>query len=169
MAEALQIVADERALDREQRARLHTAFLDEWNTWTNWRGDTFDLPGSWKADIDQLLRAGLRIDDLIELVDVAMAVKAKDTWKYFCGCCWRRLKQDVDCAAEIVSRAALSEEKLVTIWTNSQIAEHVQSSETYAGGLLGDDSISSAYCPHRQWGGKATAAIQSARSNVQRR
>lgn len=81
-----------------------------------------------------------------------MAVKAKDTWKYFCGCCWRRLKQDVDCAAEIVSRAALSEEKLVTIWTNSQIAEHVQSSETYAGGLLGDDSISSAYCPHRQWG-----------------
>jgi hypothetical protein len=127
MAEALQIVAKERAANRKRASKIHGAFYEEWHAWTNRYGDHEHLPGTWKSNVDQLLDAGLTIDDLIELVEVAMNAKAKDTWKYFCGCCWRRLKQDVEKAAKLLEKQSppVEENKLtfVTDWTFEDLIE----------------------------------------------
>lgn len=43
------------------------------------------------------------MDDLHELVDVAMTARSRDTWRYFCGCCWTRIREAQDRAAAIVT------------------------------------------------------------------
>lgn len=153
MAEALQIVAKERAANRKRASKIHGAFHEEWHAWTNRYGDHEHLPGNWKSNVDQLLNAGLTIDDLIELVEVAMNAKAKDTWKYFCGCCWRRMKQDVDRAAQIVAQASQpTATKLSTVWTDAEIDEFYKASIAYGNSYLSEESISSVHCPHRTRG-----------------
>lgn len=110
-ARAMEIVATGRAVAREEAALLHDAFYDWWKAWTytNWRGEkiTVDLPNDYKRSVDQFIAAGLTEDDLYELIEVAMTAKTNDEWKYFCGCCWRRIKEAQEHAAAIV---ALQEE-----------------------------------------------------------
>lgn len=50
----------------------------------------------------RLLNAGLEMDDLHELIKVAMVAKTRDAWRYFCGCCWRRIKQSQEHARSII-------------------------------------------------------------------
>lgn len=103
-SQAMQQAADERALDRNQAAQLHAAFTNEWDSWTDRRGNTCERPPAWTSSIDQFLAAGLSMDDLTELVTVAMTSRSTDTWRYFCGCCWRRIRDLQDRAAEIVEQ-----------------------------------------------------------------
>lgn len=40
-----------------------------------------------------------------ELVTIAMRashVRPADTWRYFCGCCWRRIRENAEMAAQIL-------------------------------------------------------------------
>lgn len=46
-----------------------------------------------------------------------MAAKARDTWKYFCGCCWTRIRKMQNRAAEIVGAESLSIRPRATIRT----------------------------------------------------
>lgn len=55
------------------------------------------------SDFLRFLTAGLTMDDLHELVDVAMTARSRDTWRYFCGCCWTRIREAQDRAAAIVT------------------------------------------------------------------
>lgn len=119
-AAALRIVAEERALQRSRSQKYYASFEEEWYSWKDWRGNTVELPGAWRASVDQLLNAGLDMDDLLELVDVAMSAKAKDEWKYFCGCCWKRLTQIQERAKEITAEAQPIPPslKISTRWTH---------------------------------------------------
>ncbi|WNM74331.1 HNH endonuclease [Gordonia phage Thimann] len=94
-AAATEEVARRRAVERTARRANHEAFqTNSWNRWTYGRGrNHFELPADWRQSIDQFLDAGLELDDLDELVDVAMESQSRDPWKYFCGCCWRRISQ----------------------------------------------------------------------------
>lgn len=108
-AAAMAQVANERRASREVLAQRYEAFEAEWNRWgwTDWRGDrhTEELPADWKQSVDQFYAAGLDHSDLEELIEAAMPKKVKDTWKYFCGCAWTRIKQNQERALEIVNAA----------------------------------------------------------------
>lgn len=43
--------------------------------------------------------------EIEELVGVAMRMKTvRDKWRYFCGCCHTRIKQNVEMAARIIAQ-----------------------------------------------------------------
>lgn len=104
-AKAMQQAADERARDRELRDLSRSSFQTKWESWTyktNGKYRTFEMPPAWGESVDQFLAAGLDMEDLHDLVDVAMGSRSRDPWKYFCGCCWRRINDLQNRAAEIL-------------------------------------------------------------------
>jgi hypothetical protein len=106
-AKAMELVAFGRAVERADAEERYSAFHDAWMDWysTNWRGEKIyaALPANWERSVDQFLSAGLEMDDLIELIRVAMGARTNDEWRYFCGCCWRRVKEAQEHAAAIVA------------------------------------------------------------------
>lgn len=105
-ADAMAVVARARAQARQQANELYLGFESAWKNWyyTDWRGQEIyaDLPGDWRRSIDQFLDAGLELDDLTELIRVAMNARTSDEWRYFCGCCWRRIRENQEMAASIL-------------------------------------------------------------------
>lgn len=104
-AKAMAIAAVGRAEMREIRGEYHAKFLAKWNSWTYTRGIkqyNIDIPSGWQTSIDRFIDVGLELDDLIELVDVAMAARTTDEWRYFCGCAWRRVTEAQEAAREII-------------------------------------------------------------------
>ncbi len=106
-ARAMEIVARGRAVERVEAKERHDTFYASWNDWysTNWRGEKIraELPGNWQRSVDTFLDAGLEMDDLIDLIRIAMGARTNDEWRYFCGCCWRRIKEAQEHAAAIVA------------------------------------------------------------------
>lgn len=104
---AMQIAADERAAAFAHQVEVNSQFIAKWNAWhwTDWRGDEHHvtIPGNWHVSVQQFLAAGLTMDDLHELVDVAMNARTDDEWRYFCGCCWRRVREAQARAAAITA------------------------------------------------------------------
>lgn len=109
-AQAMRIAAIERQIDREKRAEIDTWFVGVWNNWTfrDWRTNEYHpvpLLPEYSVTIHRFLSAGLNIGDLEELVDAAMAGRnTKERWRYFCGCCWTRIRQAQKRAAELAEQ-----------------------------------------------------------------
>lgn len=108
------------------------AFLAEWNSWIyQYRGEnkTIPIPANWPTTIDQFIAAGLDMVDLKELLDVAMSARCKDEWRYFCGCCWTRIRQLQEHAAEIVKVVPADPPPalLSTSWTREQVDHRIDS------------------------------------------
>lgn len=60
-------------------------------------------PAAWRNSIQQILSAGLPAEVLVEMANVSLdAYGVKDRWKYFFGCCWSRLREMQDRAAELL-------------------------------------------------------------------
>lgn len=103
---AMDIVATGRAVARAEANERYDHFLAHWNNWTYTymgKDKTVALPNAWKRSLDQFLSAGLDMEDIEELIDVAMTAKTRDEWKYFCGCCWRRISDAQEHARNIVA------------------------------------------------------------------
>lgn len=104
--EAMQQAAAERTAVYAHDKRVAADFRAAWEQWkwTDYKGKqhAVTLPIDFDVSIKNFLAAGLTFTDFEELIKVAMASKA-DTWKYFCGCAWRRIRQAQDRAAEIVT------------------------------------------------------------------
>lgn len=154
-AKAMDQAAAERAADQARAQELHRQFIIEWEAWTDGRGRTTPKPGAWPATVDQFLNAGLSMKDLHELITVAMEAKAGDTWRYFCGCCWKRIGQLQERAKEILMAEPESGEPkritLVTRWSADEIEEYISSNERYGSKFLSADSLESSHCEHRGW------------------
>lgn len=104
-ARAMAIAAETRAAQRSVLAEIHDKFLAKWNAWTYTRGIkqyTIPLPGEWRVKVSRFIANGLELDDLTELIDVAMSARCDDVWRYFCGCCWHRLTEAQELAREIL-------------------------------------------------------------------
>jgi hypothetical protein len=72
------------------------------NAWTSYRRKR-DIPGDYRETIDQFLNAGLPAADVVAMSRVADAKPdVFDRWSYFCGCCWNRLRQIQERAAELM-------------------------------------------------------------------
>lgn len=109
-AAAITRAAEERRVERERRGGIDERFLAIWHSWssTDFRGNVkhVPVPNGWASSVHRFLDAGLTFDDLHELVDVAMNSKSRDVWKYFCGCCWRRLEHAQARAHELIEEGA---------------------------------------------------------------
>ncbi|WP_280448416.1 HNH endonuclease [Nocardia brasiliensis] len=103
---AMKRAADERLTRWSERQEFDAWFLGIWKSWTYGgpNGDkyTVAIPSAFGQSLVQLMAAGLERHDFEELVEVAMTAKTNDTWKYFCGCCWRRIRQAQERAQQIV-------------------------------------------------------------------
>lgn len=62
------------------------------------------LPTNWADSLDQFYKQHLEIDTVLELVDVAGRSKtsASTMFRYFCGCCWRVLKERQQIARDLI-------------------------------------------------------------------
>lgn len=131
-ANAMRQAAETRLAQRDQAQSVRDAFLAEWNSWTyQYRGEkkTIPIPANWPTTIDQFIAAGLDMVDLKELLDVAMSARCKDEWRYFCGCCWTRIRQLQEHAAEIVKVVPADPPPalLSTSWTREQVDHRIDS------------------------------------------
>ena len=90
-----QAAVEERAL-RDSQLNAYDAVAAAWRPRY--------LPNGWQASVNAVLSAGLELSDILELIDVALTAQNVDNrWRYFCGCCWKRLKRMQERAQEIVS------------------------------------------------------------------
>lgn len=60
------------------------------------------LDNAWRDSIERFLNNGLDIETLQRSTDKAMAAKASDTWRYFCGICWNTISDLQEDARRIV-------------------------------------------------------------------
>ena len=80
---------------RRQRVEFDQ-FRAEWDKWTTFSGLRIPLGHGWRQSLKSMQGQGLTLDDMLELIPVAMnavGVKADDRWRYFCGCAWNRVRQ----------------------------------------------------------------------------
>ncbi|UGT65285.1 HNH endonuclease [Nocardia gipuzkoensis] len=104
-AKAMQIVAQGRAVERDEREQISDHLLDHWEGNRPNRWNSSDLPHDWMNSVMAFLEAGLELGDLEELMLIALNTRtATNKWRYFCGCCWTRIRQAQEHAARIVSQ-----------------------------------------------------------------
>lgn len=65
-------------------------------------------PANFMASLSNFLSCGLARADIEDLVTVAMGSPAHrdDKWRYFCGCCWKRIRTLQDAAAALIAEEA---------------------------------------------------------------
>lgn len=80
---------------------------DRWCGWTDPQGQPMPRPRDWRESIRAFIAAGLDAEVIYEMAEVAFAKEnlynAK-VWKYFCGCCWRRIRERQEIAAALIQR-----------------------------------------------------------------
>lgn len=108
-AAAMQAAADEIRARREA-AQEHLARWEKrwcaW-TWTDSKGEkhNVDRPVDWQNSVEAVLAAGADLDTLIDFIEVAMQSKAKDVFRYWCGCAWNHVRAVQDRARQLLANA----------------------------------------------------------------
>lgn len=97
-ASAMRQAIEENRRSKERVARISRGFKLEWENWTPRR----DLPDDYGESVARFMEFGLDQSTIIELIEVAMRSPATDKFRYFCGCCHRRLDDLRARALEIV-------------------------------------------------------------------
>ncbi len=74
-----------------------------------------NLPNDMGTTIDQLINVGLPAQVIVDMAKVAAGKSGVgDRWRYFCGCCWTKVRQMQDRAMELVGDAPEQEEPTVS-------------------------------------------------------
>lgn len=85
-------------------------FDGAWATWNYQDGSLVRRPSNWQQSVVAFINAGLTIEMVIELIDLAMAPGIKEPWQYLCGCCWRRVKEVQELAVTIMANITDADE-----------------------------------------------------------
>jgi hypothetical protein len=103
---AIAQAAEEMMAASGGRNELHEAVLAAWPNFYRNR-----IPADFSDTVDQFITAGLPGDVIVDMAKVA-AYKpgVGDRWRYFCGCCWTRVRQLQDRAMEIVGSQSVDQE-----------------------------------------------------------
>lgn len=96
MAEAMRVLAEHRQEDRDEMASMDDWFSRLWNG--------IRAPRNYLQSFHNFLNAGLDAEDIAELSRVAWDAGTDDPWRYFCGCCWTRVRQYREEAEELVDQ-----------------------------------------------------------------
>lgn len=98
---------------REREREIRDAHVDSFET--TWSEFTYGpqgnrrpvpLPPDWAASIRKFYDQGLPWNEMYEAVQTAMGaqnVTAENTWRYFCGVCWRSLEDMRNRAAALLA------------------------------------------------------------------
>lgn len=97
-AQAMAQAAEETRQESDDRRAYALRWRDDWESWPG----AEPLPVDWESTILRFLDHGLSARDVHELIEPAMLSAAKSEWRYFCGCCWTRLRQYRERAYEIL-------------------------------------------------------------------
>ncbi|NKY60793.1 HNH endonuclease [Nocardia flavorosea] len=158
-SDALKQAAAEREAEYADNRATEDRFRAIWEEWTA-GGRPLELPSGFGLSVRQFLAAGLTFSDLEALVDVAMNTRtvrgAERVWKYFCGCCWKRIEQAQVRAREIAGgqvsefhvRGRHAEPEGVTRqiasgneWSREQVLDILQLASKLGGIKVDDASI----------------------------
>lgn len=107
-AKAMERAAELRAADLEYSRAIVADFDKVWSAWGYGPADNrkpVQRQSGWEDSIIRFIEAGLSPDDLERYVGVAMnnaRVTPSETWKYFCGCCWRELSNRQELARRLI-------------------------------------------------------------------
>lgn len=113
---AMKMAAAEAETRRGEIQRVARAVRDEWGTWVNWRGQPAEPPLNYEESIEQWLRAGLTLEEMLALIPSAQGRReVTDRWRYFAGCCWSRVRQLQDRARQILDEQQAAEPALDTV------------------------------------------------------
>ena len=98
-ATAMRRAAEELSDQIDSRAEIHAAVLDAWPSYRRKY-----LPVAWMSDVDTFLDAGLPAHVIVQMASLAGGKQGvSNRWSYFCGCCWTRIRQMQERAAEIIA------------------------------------------------------------------
>lgn len=107
-AKAIEEVAAIRSADKRKRDAYVRRFVKKWDTW-KWgpveKRMTIPKDSDWKPSIWQFYELGLPIGEVEDAVDIACSngrVYTDDTWRYFCGVCWRKVKDMQEAARAVI-------------------------------------------------------------------
>ena len=89
-AEAMRRASEERRKVREIEIRNAQEFYSLWSEY----GPATDLPRDFPQTVTRFLRLGLEKSDLAELVVSVDHRGVRDPWRYFCGACHNRVRQN---------------------------------------------------------------------------
>lgn len=105
-AAAMKLAAARASMRRVFRLAFREIFENLWNNWTyEWKGErhTFPLPDGWGLTIDRFYEADLSEDDLADAIEIAMQARAGDQFRYMCGVLWKRVREQVDDAKQLLA------------------------------------------------------------------
>lgn len=148
---AIIVAAQENTLAQEESRRL----LDGFDThWTRWNGHA-RRDGKWRDSVLHMLGRGLTFDDLIEFVERTSVSGSTDLWRYFCGCCWKRIRSIEERARELLDDPPPAspdyQPTISTVWTDDEI----QAALEHARGVsvsLPADVVAHIACRHQSSG-----------------
>lgn len=94
--QAMEQAAEWRAMERAALDEVIIRVNKAWLSWGFGNDQHVPRPPDWIASVERWLNLGLPVDDIERLIHVAMVspkVSTDETWRYFCGCCWRSLTE----------------------------------------------------------------------------
>jgi hypothetical protein len=142
-ARAMEQAAEELSAEADVLDGICDAIAKRWRP--RW------IPSDFANSVYAFVKAGLTEADLLDLVDVALFARGvDDRWAYFCGCCWKRIKQRQERAAEIVGRdAEVPPTMSTTRWTALGITEKCDAALKFASRYMRPDEVDCVACTHR--------------------
>lgn len=147
---AITQAAEEARADVTGRSELYEAVV---NAWPNFHRNK--IPHDFTETVDQFIAAGLPDEVIVEMSRLAGAKPSiYNRWAYFCGCCWTKIRQLQERASELLDGSEVASNRpLQTVWTAEDIDIYISRCEDFSRNAgVGQDSIDSAYCQHRDWG-----------------
>lgn len=89
-----------------------TAYVEavdaEWSSWRTAGGDGDDVPRppDWATSVRRWFEYGLPEYVAVGLIEQAMtAPTVRNEWRYYCGCCWRKVDDIIEAARGLVEEA----------------------------------------------------------------
>lgn len=108
---AVELAASQRRSGRAERDCYLDDFKEAWDKWTYGdEGLPVPIEEDWTQSIGEFLEQGLDVRDLLEFLNASMGrayVEPADTWKYFCGMCWRTIESQNEEARRLLEMGAV--------------------------------------------------------------
>jgi hypothetical protein len=126
-AQAMQVAIERRAAELAAERGRTEAFDNEWRRW-NAGGEEIPRDPGWRSSVLRLLAAGLDEQFLAEAVGIAMRSRARpgDTWRYFCGVCWREVDRIQAIAREVADVDAPEGSDQQDPWSYKMVSETIK-------------------------------------------
>lgn len=104
-AKAMERAVQIRRQEIRDRGMQRAHFAGAWQMWHYGEGNEEQVPWppNWEDSVERFLDLGLDINDLVEMVPVAMRsnVSTDSVWRYFCGIAWKEIARRQELARRL--------------------------------------------------------------------